>query len=59
MHADVKARKILGRRGPMDKAIVAAVLERGGRVRAAALGKIYMGRFASMLNRNPRCIRMH
>ena len=34
MHADVKARKIQGRRGPMGKAIVAAVLERGGKVRA-------------------------
>lgn len=33
MHADVKARKIRGR-GTEGKAIVAAVLERGGRVRA-------------------------
>lgn len=32
MHADVKARKIRGR-GPEGKAIVAAVLERGGKVR--------------------------
>lgn len=33
MHMDVKARKIQGRRGPEGKAIVAAVLERGGKVR--------------------------
>jgi transposase-like protein len=33
MHADVKARKIHGR-GPEGKAIIAAVLERGGKVRA-------------------------
>lgn len=33
MHADVKARKITGR-GPEGKAIVAAVLQRGGKVRA-------------------------
>jgi transposase-like protein len=33
MHKDVKARKIHGR-GPEGKAIVAAVLERGGKVRA-------------------------
>ncbi len=33
MHADVKARKIHGR-GPDGKAIVAAVLQRGGKVRA-------------------------
>jgi len=39
MHADVKARKIQGRRGPMGKAIVAAVLERGGKVRAQVVDK--------------------
>ena len=39
MHADVKARKIQGRRGPEGKAIVAAVLERGGRVRAKVVDK--------------------
>jgi transposase-like protein len=33
MHADKRARKITGR-GPVGKAIVAAVLERGGKVRA-------------------------
>jgi transposase-like protein len=39
MHADVKARKIQGRRGPEGKAIVAAVLERGGKVRARVVDK--------------------
>jgi transposase-like protein len=39
MHADVKERKIQGRRGPMGKAIVAAVLERGGRVKAKVIGR--------------------
>ena len=39
MHADVKERKIQGRRGPMGKAIVAAVLERGGKVRAKVIGR--------------------
>lgn len=39
MHADVKARKIQGRRGPEGKAIVAAVLERGGKVRAKVVDK--------------------
>ncbi|MEO8052760.1 MAG: IS1595 family transposase [Acidobacteriota bacterium] len=39
MHADVKARKIQGRRGPEGKAIVAAVLERGGKVRAKVIDK--------------------
>lgn len=39
MHGEVKARKIQGRRGPMGKAIVAAVLERGGRVRAKVVDK--------------------
>jgi transposase-like protein len=39
MHGDVKARKIQGRRGPMGKAIVAAVLERGGRVKAKVIGR--------------------
>lgn len=39
MHADVKARKIQGRRGPEGKAIVAAVLERGGKIRATVVDK--------------------
>jgi transposase-like protein len=38
MHKDVKARKITGR-GPEGKAIVAAVLERGGKVRARVVDK--------------------
>jgi transposase-like protein len=37
MHKDVKARRIQGRTGPEGKAIVAAVLERGGRVRAKVI----------------------
>ena len=39
MHGDVKARKIGGKRGPEGKAIVAAVLERGGKVRARVVDK--------------------
>src|ERR1700691_6181081 len=39
MHEDVKARKIQGRRGPEGKAIVAAVLERGGGGRAKVVDK--------------------
>ena len=44
MHADVKERKIQGRTGPQGKAIVAAVLERGGkdkpsRIRAKVVDK--------------------
>jgi transposase-like protein len=39
MHGEVKARKIQGRRGPEGKAIVAAVLERGGKVRAKVVDK--------------------
>lgn len=39
MHADAKARKIQGQRGPEGKAIVAAVLERGGKVRAKVVDK--------------------
>ena len=39
MHGDVKARKIQGRRGPEGKAIVAAVLERSGRVRAKVVDR--------------------
>ena len=33
IYKDVKARKIQGRTGPEGKAIVAAVLERGGKIR--------------------------
>jgi len=39
MHADVKARKIGPNRGPTGKAIVAAVLERGGKIRATVVDK--------------------
>jgi transposase-like protein len=40
MHADVKERKLQGRRGgTQGKAIVAAVLERGGKVRAKVVDK--------------------
>ena len=39
MHGEVKARKIQGRRGPEGKAIVAAVLERGGKVRAKVIDR--------------------
>ena len=39
MHTEAKARKIQGRRGPMGKAIVAAVLERGGKVRAKVIDR--------------------
>jgi transposase-like protein len=40
MHADVKARKLQGRRGgTQGKAIVAAVLERGGKVRAKVINR--------------------
>jgi transposase-like protein len=39
MHKDVKSRRIQGRRGPEGKAIVAAVLERGGKVRAKVVDK--------------------
>ncbi len=39
MHKDVKARRIQGRTGPEGKAIVAAVLERGGKVRARVIDR--------------------
>jgi transposase-like protein len=39
MHKEAKARKIQGRRGPEGKAIVAAVLERGGRVKAKVIDR--------------------
>jgi transposase-like protein len=39
MHKEAKDRKIQGRRGPEGKAIVAAVLERGGKVRAKVVDK--------------------
>jgi transposase-like protein len=39
MHKDVKARKSQGRRGPEGKAIVAAALERGGKIRAKVVDR--------------------
>ena len=39
MHKEVKQRKINNKRGPEGKAIVAAVLERGGKVRAKVVDK--------------------
>lgn len=39
MHKEAKDRKIKGRTGPVGKAIVAAVLERGGKVRAKVVDK--------------------
>jgi transposase-like protein len=39
MHKDVKARRIQGRTGVEGKAIVAAVLERGGQIRAKVIDK--------------------
>jgi transposase-like protein len=39
MHAERRARKIQGRRGPEGKAIVAAVLERHGEIRATVVAK--------------------
>ena len=52
MHADVKARKIQGRRGPEGKAIVAAVLERGGRVRAKVVDKRRKNQLQSLVREN-------
>ena len=52
MHADVKARKIQGRRGPGGKAIVAAVLERGGRVRAKVVDKRRKAQLQALVREN-------
>jgi transposase-like protein len=52
MHADVKARKIQGRRGPEGKAIVAAVLERGGKVRAKVVDKRRKNQLQSLVREN-------
>jgi hypothetical protein len=52
MHADVKARKIQGRRGFEGKAIVAAVLERGGRVRAKVVDKRRKNQLQSLVRDN-------
>src|SRR5665213_3452223 len=53
MHADVKARKLQGRRGgTQGKAIVAAVLERGGRVRAKVVDKRRKNQLQSLVREN-------
>jgi transposase-like protein len=52
MHKDVKARKIQGRRGPYGKAIVAAVLERGGKVRAKVVDKRRKAQLQSLVREN-------
>ena len=52
MHGDVKARKIQGRRGPEGKAIVAAVLERGGKVRAKVVEKRRKTQLQSLVREN-------
>jgi hypothetical protein len=52
MHADVKARKIQGRRGPEGKAIVAAVLERGGKIRAKVVDKRRKNQLQSLVREN-------
>jgi transposase-like protein len=52
MHKDVKARKIHGRTGPEGKAIVAAVLERGGRVRAKVIDKRRKTQLQAMVREN-------
>lgn len=52
MHGDVKARKIQGRRGPEGKAIVAAVLERGGKIRAKVVEKRRKATLQSLVREN-------
>jgi len=52
MHKDVKARKIQGRTGPEGKAIVAAVLERGGKVRARVIDKRRKSQLHALVNEN-------
>ena len=52
MHGEVKARKIQGRRGPEGKAIVAAVLERGGRVRAKVIDRRKKAQLQSLVREN-------
>jgi transposase-like protein len=51
MHGEVKARKIQGR-GPEGKAIVAAVLERGGKVRAKVVDKRRKTQLQSLVREN-------
>ena len=52
MHGEVKARKIQGRRGPQGKAIVAAVLERGGKVRASVVDHRKKKKLQSLVREN-------
>jgi transposase-like protein len=52
MHGDVKARKTQGRRGPEGKAIVAAVLERGGKVRVKVVDKRRKSQLQSLVREN-------
>jgi transposase-like protein len=52
MHKDVKARRIQGRTGPEGKAIVAAVLERGGKVRARVIDKRRKSQLHALVNEN-------
>ena len=51
MHADDRARKIKGR-GPEGKAIVAAVLERGGKVRAKVMESRKKGALQKLVREN-------
>lgn len=52
MHKEAKARKIQGRRGPEGKAIVAAVLERGGKVRAKVIDRRKKAQLQSLVREN-------
>lgn len=52
MHKDVKARKIQGRTGPEGKAIVAAVLERGGKVRTKVIERRRKTQLQSFVKEN-------
>lgn len=51
MHANKRAEKIVGR-GPGNKAIVAAVLERGGKVRAKVIGTRKKGDLQKLVREN-------
>lgn len=51
MHKDKRAEKIVGR-GPGNKAIVAAVLERGGKVRAKVIGTRKKGDLQKLVREN-------
>src|SRR5215213_8652406 len=54
MHADKRAEKIHGR-GPEGKAIVAAVLERGGKVRAKVVSRRRKAELQSLVQENVEC----